>query len=100
MTVSQEAEKGSEYKNDMSKEKIKENHQWFLDRAGLPSAEQYYYNRLQDPSEIASVQLFLASDVSSAINGQMILADSGKTSAAMGEGCTGPIRQVKSLDLS
>jgi NAD(P)-dependent dehydrogenase (short-subunit alcohol dehydrogenase family) len=73
---------------------------WFFERAGLLKSPEYYYNRLQDPGEIANIQLFLASDLSSSINGQMILADSGKTSAANGEACTGPIPAVKPLDLS
>lgn len=100
LTVSKDAEKGGEYKNDMDDKTLKKNHEWFFERAGLLSAPQYYYNRLQDPDELANVQLFLASDLSSAINGQMILVDSGKTAAAMGEGCTGPIPPVKPLDLS
>jgi NAD(P)-dependent dehydrogenase (short-subunit alcohol dehydrogenase family) len=99
LTVSKDAENG-EYQNDAKQEEMKQNHMWFFERAGLLKAPEYYYNRLQDPGEIANAQLFLASDMSSAINGQMILADSGKTSAATGESCTGPIPPVKALDLS
>lgn len=84
----------------MDEKRLKQNHEWFFERAGLLAAPQYYYNRLQDPSEIAKVQLFLASDLSVCVNGQMILADSGKTAAATGEACTGPIPPVKPLDLS
>jgi len=98
--VSKEAEKGGEYKNELSQAQLKKNHEWFFERAGLLSAQQYYYNRMADPEEIADIQLFLASDLSSSINGHVILADSGKTMAATGEGCTGPIPPVKPLDLS
>ncbi|RFU29320.1 hypothetical protein B7463_g7002, partial [Scytalidium lignicola] len=100
LTVSKDAEKGGEYRNDLDQATLKKNHEWFFERAGLLAAPQYYYNRLQDPEEIANIQLFLASELSSSINGQMILADSGKTAAATGEGCTGPIPRVKPLDLS
>ncbi|OQU94454.1 hypothetical protein CLAIMM_00809 [Cladophialophora immunda] len=99
LTNSEKAESG-EYKNEQSEEQLKQNHMWFFERAGLLKAPEYYYNRLQDPAEIASVQLFLATDLSSAVNGQMILADSGKTAAATGEACTGPIPPIKPLDLS
>lgn len=99
LTVSADAEKGK-YTNDQDEASLKQNHMWFFERAGLLKAPEYYYNRLQDPSEIANIQLFLASNLSSSINGQMILADSGKTSAATGEACTGPVPPVKPLDLS
>lgn len=99
LTNSEKAETG-EYKNVQSEDQIVKNHMWFFERAGLLKAPEYYYNRLQDPAEIASVQLFLTSDLSSAINGQMLLADSGKTAAATGEACTGPIPPIKPLNLS
>lgn len=84
----------------MDQAAIKENHQWFFERAGLLAAQKYYYNRVQDPAEIANVQLFLASNSAACINGQMILCDSGKTAASMGEGCTGPVRPITPLDLA
>ncbi len=99
LTVSKDAEVG-EYKNSQDEQQLKQNHMWFFERAGLLKSPEYYYNRLQDPGEMANIQLFLTSDLSSSINGQMILADSGKTAAAVGEACTGPIPPVKPLDLS
>jgi 3-oxoacyl-[acyl-carrier protein] reductase len=99
LTVSKNAEKG-EYSNSMDQATIKGNHQWFFERAGLLAAQKYYYNRVQDPAEIANVQLFLASNAAACINGQMILCDSGKTAASMGEGCTGPVRPITVLDLA
>jgi NAD(P)-dependent dehydrogenase (short-subunit alcohol dehydrogenase family) len=99
LTVSKDAEAG-EYKNDQDAKQLQQNHMWFFERAGLLKSPEYYYNRLQGPSEIASVQLFLASDLSSGINGQMILADSGKTAEATGEACTGPIPPVTPLNLN
>ncbi len=100
LTVSKDAEKGGEYSNELDQKTLKKNHEWFFERAGLLAAPQYYYNRLQEPDEMADIQLFLVSELSSSINGQMILADSGKTAAATGEACTGPIPQIKPLDLS
>ncbi len=100
LTSSKDAEKGSAYKVDVDEKQIKKNHEWFFERAGLLEQVQYYYNRTADPREIANIGVFLASDLSSAINGQVLLADSGKTAAATGEGCTGPIPPVKPLDLS
>ncbi|EXJ93255.1 hypothetical protein A1O3_01812 [Capronia epimyces CBS 606.96] len=66
---------------------------------GEYKATEYYYNRLQDPAEVANVQVFLTSNISSCIYGQMVLCDSGKTAAATGEACTGSIPPVKPLDL-
>lgn len=100
LTVSKEAEKGGEYKNDLDQQQLKKNHEWFFERAGLLDAPSYYFNRQAEPEEIANVQVFLASELSSSINGQVILADSGKTAGATGEACTGPIPLVKPLDLS
>lgn len=48
---------------------------------------------------MAHVGLFLASDLAKSINGQVILADSGKTAAAIGEGCTGPVYPITPLEL-
>lgn len=98
LTVSEKAEKG-EYSDASSQDTVKKNHQWFFERAGLLGAPQYYYNRVQDPAEIANVHLFLASDDAACVNGQMLLCDSGKTAAAIGEGCTGPIRPIQVLNL-
>lgn len=99
LSNSQKAEQG-EYKTIEDAEQLQKNHMWFFERAGLLKAPEYYYNRLQDPDELANVQLFLTSNLSSCINGQMILCDSGKTAAATGEACTGPIPPIKPLNLS
>lgn len=99
IVLSKDAEKG-EYTNSLTVEEVDTKRQWFVERAGLLDASQYYYNRQADAAEIANIQVFLASDEASSINGQMILADSGKTAAAMGEACTGPIPPIHALDLS
>lgn len=55
---------------------------------------KYYYNRVPEPIEIANIGVFLASDLSASVNGQNIVADSGKTVAGLGEGVIGPIEQM------
>ncbi|KAH8721718.1 hypothetical protein BGZ61DRAFT_346890, partial [Ilyonectria robusta] len=62
---------------------------------GQASDDRYYYNRIPGPEEIASIGVFLASDLSASINGQNIVADSGKTVAALGETVIGPIAPMK-----
>ncbi|KAF2768271.1 3-oxoacyl-reductase-like protein [Teratosphaeria nubilosa] len=99
IVLSQDAEKG-QYTNTLSREEVDTKRQWFVERAGLLKAPQYCYNRQADAAEIANIQVFLASDEAASINGQMILADSGKTAAAMGEACSGPIPPIQALDLS
>lgn len=52
---------------------------------------KYYYQRVAEPEEIANIGVFLASHLSASINGQNIVADSGKTVAALGESVIAPI---------
>jgi enoyl-[acyl-carrier-protein] reductase (NADH) len=59
----------------------------------------YYYNRYAEADEVARVAVFLASDASSAVNGQIIAADSGRGCAALGETFTGRLEPIKPLSL-
>ncbi|KAF5004105.1 hypothetical protein FDECE_9378 [Fusarium decemcellulare] len=59
--------------------------------------EKYYYNRIPEPIEIANIGVFLASDLSAAVNAQNIVADSGKTAAAFGESIIAPTEPLKPL---
>ncbi|KAK2610052.1 hypothetical protein N8I77_003511 [Diaporthe amygdali] len=61
------------------------------DLGDLIEGSQYYYQRVAEPEEIANIGVFLASHLSASINGQNIVADSGKTVAALGETVIGPI---------
>jgi enoyl-[acyl-carrier-protein] reductase (NADH) len=61
--------------------------------------QRYYYNRTADPAELANVGIFLASDLATSINGQVIVADSGKTVAAIGDTVIGTVPPMKPLDL-
>jgi NAD(P)-dependent dehydrogenase (short-subunit alcohol dehydrogenase family) len=97
LTSSKDAEKGEQYSVKATEKEIATNHTKFFARAGLLDAQQYYYNRTMEPDELARVGVFLASDLSSAINGTVLLADSGRTMAATGEGCTGPIPEITPL---
>ncbi|KAF4552979.1 Enoyl-(Acyl carrier protein) reductase-like protein 26 [Elsinoe fawcettii] len=58
---------------------------------------QYYHNRIMHPVEMANIGVFLASDLASAVNGQVIVADSGKTSAPFGESILGPLEALRPL---
>ena len=91
LTSSALAESGKEYRVEATRADIEATHAKFFERGGLFSDTAKYYNRTAEPEEIAYVAAFLASDLALAINGQIILADSGKTIAATGEGFTGPI---------
>ncbi|KAJ4361113.1 uncharacterized protein N0V89_001682 [Didymosphaeria variabile] len=101
LTSSSIAEKGSEYKVQATEKDIQSTHSKFFERAGLldSEAQSYYYNRMADPEEIASIGVFLASELSKAVNGQVILADSGKTAAATGEACTGKVPRLIPLEV-
>lgn len=99
LTSSKAAEKGSEYSIPEDQKQILDNHEGFFERAGLMEKPEYYYNRLQDAEEMANVGVFLSSSLATSINGHVILADSGKTAAATGEGCTGIVQPMKPLKL-
>jgi NAD(P)-dependent dehydrogenase (short-subunit alcohol dehydrogenase family) len=101
LTSSKKAETGSEYKTEATKEEVAATHAEFFERGGLfePEQKHKFYNRVADPDEIANLACFISSDLSLAINGQVILADSGKTLAATGEGFTGPVGAMPPLAL-
>lgn len=61
------------------------------DLGNFVEGSKYYYQRVAEPEEIANIGVFLASDLSASINGQNIVADSGKTVAALGESVIAPI---------
>ena len=71
--------------------------QWASVFRAPETAHEYYYNRFAEPEEIANIGVFLASDLSASINGQNIVADSGKVVAALGESIMGPVAPLKPL---
>ncbi|KAH8654825.1 hypothetical protein BGZ61DRAFT_486883 [Ilyonectria robusta] len=91
LTSSTLAESGNPYKLEASEDEIAKTHSKFFERGGLYADEHKYYNRAAEPEEIAYIAAFLSSDLAAAINGQILLADSGKTTAATGEAFTGPV---------
>ncbi|KAJ5960539.1 uncharacterized protein N7479_007689 [Penicillium vulpinum] len=94
------AEEGVEYKLDKTAEQIQNEAAKIYRLFGLGGEDQtYYYNRSAAPEEIANVAIFLASDLASAINGQIIIADSGKSVAASGDTFTGPVPPVNPVML-
>lgn len=80
---------GSADTSKLSKEEAMES--FDSDLGDLVEGSKYYYQRVADPEEIANIGVFLASHLSASINGQNIVADSGKTVAALGETVVGPI---------
>ena len=88
------------YKLEATREEIESTHEKFFQRGGLYEGTPKYYNRTAEPEEIANLASFLVSDLAAAINGQIILADSGKLAAATGEGFTGPVKAPPPLSLS
>ncbi len=73
LTLSNDAEKGAEYRNDQRPEKVQKNHGWFFEQS--LKAPEYYSNRMADANEIENIQFFLASDLVSSINVHVVLAE-------------------------
>ncbi|KAJ4144265.1 hypothetical protein LMH87_003155 [Akanthomyces muscarius] len=48
---------------------------------GRFASEKHYYSRILEPEEIANIGVFLASDLAASINGENIMADSGRIAA-------------------
>lgn len=64
---------------------------------GLLASDRYYFERIPEPEEIANIGVFLASELSASVNGQNIVADSGKTASGAGDGIIGPIPAMPPL---
>ena len=79
---SEMVEDGATFSVVLGQEEIIKKHEKII-LAGRTKDESYYHERIAFPEEIAEIGLFLVSDASKAINGQVILADSGKTGAAL-----------------
>ncbi|OAL39417.1 hypothetical protein AYO20_01287 [Fonsecaea nubica] len=94
------AQQEKEFNLVMSESEAKEAFQKYIDVRGVQDQQQYYYNRVAQPDEIADIAVFLGSDLSSAVNGHVVVADSGKTKGALGESYVGPVPPVQPLDLS
>ncbi|CAI7602124.1 unnamed protein product [Penicillium palitans] len=75
-------------------EEIRNDSGTIYQRFGLGGDQTYDYNRSAAPEEIATVAVFLASDLAMAINGQIIVADSGKSVAASEDTFTGPVLPI------
>lgn len=52
---------------------------------GHLASDKYYFDRIPEPEEIASIGVFLASELSASVNGQNIVADSGKTASGLAD---------------
>lgn len=72
----------------------------YIDFRCVEAEQQYFYSGLSQPDEIANVAIFLTSDSASAINGNAVYADKGKTQGALGESYIGPVPPVEPLDLT
>ncbi|KAJ5209071.1 hypothetical protein N7449_003450 [Penicillium cf. viridicatum] len=88
------APEGVEYQLEKTAEEIRNESGTIYQRFGLGGDQTYYYNRSAAPEEIANVAVFLASDLATAVNGLVIVADSGKTVAASGDTSTGPVLPI------
>lgn len=97
LTSSSLAEKGKAYEVKATRAEIGATHEKFFEKGGLLKAKDYYFNRAQEPEEIANLAVYLASDMAVCINGVVVLADSGKLAAATGDALTGTIPPVKPL---
>jgi len=77
--TSAEAEKGEPYSLSIAKDEILADYE--KRKQGVERV--LYHDRISDPDEMAELGVFLVSKASKAINGQVILADNGKTGAAL-----------------
>ncbi|KAJ5978717.1 hypothetical protein N7501_002059 [Penicillium viridicatum] len=84
-TPSRLTEEGVEYQLEKTAEEIQNESDTIYQRFGLAGDQRYYYNCSAAPEEIANVDVFLASYLAMAINGEGIVADSGKSVAASGD---------------
>lgn len=100
LTSSSLAEKGRAYEVKATREEIGKTHEAFFEKGGLVANPAYYFNRAQEPEEIANLAVFLASDLALCINGHVVLADSGKLAAATGDALTGRIPPIKELAMA
>jgi NAD(P)-dependent dehydrogenase (short-subunit alcohol dehydrogenase family) len=100
LTNSQYVIKGDKFHVTSDEKTMKESFAKYISDKGVEAQQQYYYNRVAQPDEIANIGVFLASSLSSAVNGQVIIADSGKTAGALGESYIGAVPAVKPLDLN
>lgn len=64
---------------------------------GRLASDKYYFDRIPEPEEIASIGVFLASELGASVNGQNIVADSGKTASGQGDRTIGPIPAMSPL---
>lgn len=69
----------------------------FDNTLGRYEGVKYYYERIPEPIEIANIGVFLASPLGASINGQNIVADSGKTVAAFRDTIIAPIQPLSPL---
>ncbi|KFZ20538.1 hypothetical protein V501_00070 [Pseudogymnoascus sp. VKM F-4519 (FW-2642)] len=95
MATSEATVEGKSYDKGLSKDVALRQFDSTIGRNGAGSP--YYYDRIPEPEEIANICVFLASDLSAAINGQNIVADCGKTVAAFGESIIGPMPPLTPL---
>lgn len=63
----------------------------------LTAKPKYYYHRVAQPDEMADIGVFLASDLSLAINGHVIDADSGAAGGGLAESYLGPVPPLEPL---
>ena len=95
-TTSKESEGGETYHVEKTRDEIIEKHIKFCERAGLIT-DRNIHDRSADPDEMGFLGAYLASDAASSINGQVILADSGKTGASLSSQLLGEIPPIKPL---
>lgn len=95
MATSESAAEGKSHDAEVDKEAALKQFDSTIGRFGAGSP--YYYDRIPEPEEIANIGVFLASDLSAAVNAQNIVADCGKTVAAFGESIIGPIKPLTPL---
>lgn len=77
----------------------KDSYKQFLATKGLDAdaIPEYSHLRTIQPDEIAQVGVFLASELSSAINGQVVTADNGRSAAFAAPYHIGPLPAIKPL---
>lgn len=97
---SDNAETAKEFVAEGTEEEMRESYRAFAATKGLDlnAKAAYYYHRVSQPDEMADIGLFLASDLSTSVNGHIIDADNGATVCGLASSYLGPVPALDPMD--
>lgn len=98
---SDNAESAKEFSASGTEEEMKESYRAFAASKGIDTDAKppYYYLRVSQPDEMADIGIFLASALSTSVNGHVIDADNGAAVCGLASSYLGPVPQITPLDV-